>query len=107
MITVVNKYKHTPTPNDVYIGRGSPYGNPYSHMSNTTALYRVANRDEAVDKYREYILEEREWNQELANNLNELAYKADGKDINLVCFCAPKRCHGDVLKELLESEYLV
>jgi uncharacterized protein YeaO (DUF488 family) len=76
-------------------------------MDGTKALYRVSTRDEAVDKYREYILEEREYNQELANSLNELAYKADGKDVNLVCYCAPKRCHGDVLKELLESEYLV
>lgn len=106
MISVVNKYKHKPTPNDVYIGRGSPYGNPYSHMDGTQALYRVATRDEAVDKYRHYILLRRQHNEVFAKQLTELANKAKQGDLNLVCFCAPKRCHGDVLKELLEAEYL-
>jgi hypothetical protein len=32
MITVVNKYKHTPTENDVYIGRGSALGNPFTSI---------------------------------------------------------------------------
>jgi len=32
MITVVNKYKHVPTRDDVYIGRGSILGNPYSSI---------------------------------------------------------------------------
>jgi hypothetical protein len=26
-----------------------------------------------------------------------------GEDINLMCYCAPKACHGDVLKEFIES----
>lgn len=106
MIKVVNKYIHKPTANDVFIGRPSPYGNPYSHMSNTTALYRVASRDEAVDKYREYILNKRKMGAGFDEHLKNLANKAKQGDVNLVCFCKPQRCHGDILKELLEKEYL-
>ena len=106
MISVVNKYKHKPTPNDVMIGRPSIFGNPYSHMENTQALYRVANRDEAVDKYREYILLRRQHDSIFASKLQELANKAKQGDINLVCYCHPLRCHGQILKELLENEYL-
>lgn len=29
MTTVVNKHTHTSTPNNVYIGRGSKWGNPF------------------------------------------------------------------------------
>ena len=32
MITVKNKYTSKPEKNDVYIGRGSPLGNPFTHM---------------------------------------------------------------------------
>lgn len=34
MINVVNKYKHQPTDNDVYIGRGSPLGNRSIKLGN-------------------------------------------------------------------------
>jgi hypothetical protein len=106
MIQVVNKYKHKPTLNDVFIGRPSLYGNPYSHMSNTAALYRTSSRDEAVNKYREYILNRRQHDDAFAQSLNDLANKAKQGDVNLVCYCHPLRCHGQILKELLESEYL-
>ena len=33
----------------VYIGRPSCLGNPYSHLENTKAAYKVRDRDEAVD----------------------------------------------------------
>ena len=31
---------------------------------------------------------------------NEIVLKL-GEDINLVCFCKPKACHGDVIKEYI------
>ena len=49
--TVVNK--HHKVPYDIYIGRGSKWGNPFSHMDGTQALYKVATRQEAVEKYAE------------------------------------------------------
>lgn len=74
---------------DVYIGRPSKWGNIYSHKKGF-AKYTVANREEAVQKYREWILQQ----PELLKDLHELKDKALG------CWCAPKACHGDVLLEL-------
>lgn len=92
---VVNKYKHTPTENDVYIGRGSKWGNLFTHIaSGTKAKYVVSSREEAIDTYRFWITQGE--GVCLLKDLHEL----EGK--NLVCFCKPKSCHGDVLKELLE-----
>jgi len=83
---------------DVYIGRGSKWGNPYTHIKNksTKAEFIVETRQEAILKYREYIKN----NQELINSLDELKGKKLG------CFCKPKSCHGDILVELIESKPL-
>lgn len=80
---------------DVYIGRGSKWGNPFTHLDGkTTAEYKVASRDEAVDKYREWVLTQ----PELMASLHELRGKT------LACFCKPARCHGDVLAELADAD---
>jgi hypothetical protein len=82
---------------DVLICRPSKWGNPYTHIKNrnTRAEFVVDTRKEAIEKYREYIL-----NSELINDLDEL------KDKKLGCFCKPKSCHGDILVELIEKPKL-
>ena len=73
---------------DVYIGRGSKWGNKF-------VIGRGGDRAEVITKYREWILD----NKELLNSLHELKGKVLG------CFCKPSACHGDVLAELVnESE---
>lgn len=71
--------------NSVYIGRGSPWGNPYK-------IGVDGDRAEVIRKFREYaeavILEYPNW-------LDQL----EGKD--MVCYCAPLACHGDVLYEMV------
>jgi hypothetical protein len=49
MIKVVNKYSHIPTSNDIYIGRGSILGNPYTHLpiKNTKAFIQYKTREES------------------------------------------------------------
>lgn len=88
---VVNKYHKLPY--DEYIGRGSKWGNPFSHMENTKAQFKVKTREEAIEKYREWIMTQ----QHLLDSLHELKGKT------LCCFCKPKSCHGDVLVELVEK----
>jgi hypothetical protein len=78
---------------DVYIARPSIWGNPYSHKPDTLAEFRVASRSEAIQKYREWIVTQ----PELMAKLPELRGKTLG------CFCKPKRCHGDVLVELVNA----
>lgn len=40
---------------DQYVGRGTIYGNPYSHLPGTTSPFKVSNRTEAIMKYREWL----------------------------------------------------
>jgi hypothetical protein len=81
-------------PCDVYIGRPSIWGNPFSHKAGTLANYKVKNRKEAIEKYREYLLN----SPELLARLPELKGKTLG------CWCKPQACHGDVLLELANKE---
>lgn len=78
---------------DVYIGRGSKWGNPFSHKEGTLAEHVVGSREEAIAKYEEYLLS----NQELVDSLPELKGKVLG------CWCKPKACHGDILLNLANS----
>ena len=110
MITVVNKRIHTPTQWDFYIGRGSSLGNPYTHRKQDLkenkgkALYWVETREEAVKKYKQWLIHalSNKWTAEY-KALYQLVRAAAKHDIFLVCFCAPYPCHGDVLKEMIEQ----
>ena len=82
-------------PYDVYIGRGSIWGNPYTHLKTSTqAKYIVKTREIAIESYRNYILHGE--GKHLLKHLHELKGKTLG------CWCKPKSCHGDILKELVE-----
>jgi len=60
---------------DIYIGRGSKWGNPYTHLlGSTKAEYRVATREESIEKYLEYIIQ----NEYLMKCLSELKGKTLG-----------------------------
>lgn len=101
-ITVVNKYH---TSEGEYIGRGTPLGNPFSHMTGTKAQVIVATREEAVGKYKEWLSRKiRAKDPEILAELNRLLVLARRGDLKLKCFCAPKDCHGDVIKEFLEAQ---
>ena len=75
---------HKSKPHDVFIGRPSKWGNPFSLTYNS--------RDEAIRKYEEWILTQ----PDLLAALSELKGKTLG------CFCKPKNCHGDVLVKLVK-----
>ena len=92
---------HNKEPYDVYIGRPSKWGNPYTHKadSDTLAEFIVPTRKEAINAYRGWIVFGE--GQHLLHDLHELKGKTLG------CWCKPKSCHGDVLKELVDRlEYV-
>lgn len=70
---------------DVYIGRGSKWGNPF-------IIDEHGTRSQCIEQYKIYILKS-----ELMDDLHELEGKILG------CHCKPKKCHGDVLKELVDT----
>lgn len=71
---------------DIYIGRGSRWGNPFK-------IGKDGTREEVIKKYRDWISKQ----PGLLSSLGELRGKVLG------CWCKPKACHGDVLIELLEE----
>lgn len=74
-------------PYDIYIGRGSKWGNPFRIGMDGT-------RDEVISKYEIYIMDK----PDLIASLPELVGKTLG------CWCKPKACHGDILKVMVEDE---
>lgn len=80
-------------PYDIYIGRPSKWGNPYSFKSGTAARFLVKDRKEAIEKYEIYIKN----SPELMAALPELVDKTLG------CWCKPKDCHGDILLKLVNE----
>ena len=87
MPTVYNKHK--PYPKEaIYIGRGSPFGNNYSHLpsAHTKAQFKVATRQEAIDSYITNLT---------GRDKAIAKYLLQGKD--LLCYCSPLPCHGDYL----------
>ncbi len=83
MTRVVNKNRKC---FDVYIGRGSPWGNPF-------VIGEHGTREEVIAKYRTWI--------QTQPALMKALPRLKGKTLG--CFCAPLPCHGDVLVELIEQ----
>lgn len=72
---------------DVYIGRPSPWGNPF-------VIGKDGTRAQVIEKYRKWILSN-------PNNLLNDVHELKGK--RLGCWCAPLSCHGHVLAELADA----
>jgi hypothetical protein len=85
---------HGPAPESaVYVGRGSKWGNETaSHLPHASSQVLVASRAEAIRLW---------WESFRASPLFEQLGELRGKDV--VCFCAPQACHGDVLVRLANA----
>ena len=79
---------------DIYIGRPSLWGNPFSHKDGTLATYKVDTVEEAISRYEQWVMEQPEI-LEAIYNLNDEAV--------LGCWCYPKPCHGDVILKILSE----
>ena len=83
MSKVLHKMRDVIPKNSVYVGRPGKWGNPF-------IIGRDGARDEVIQKFKHYL----QGSPHLLDSLPELR----GKD--LVCWCAPQRCHADVLLAL-------
>jgi hypothetical protein len=75
---VLNKYHSN---DGVYIGRPSKWGHPYT-------ITKTFGRPQAIEAYRKYLKAHPDLVEDVKKEL---------KGKNLVCFCAPLPCHGDIL----------
>ena len=89
MTTVVNIKRNKC---DVYIGRGSPFGNPFR-------IGDDGDRELVLSKFGIYF-NQRLTDQSFRDKVLELKGKVLG------CWCSPLACHGDVIIEYLEHETL-
>lgn len=85
-------------PYDVYIGRGSPWGNPFSHRASSYAVEVVPSAQEAVARYEQWLVQQ----PALMAALPALRGKVLG------CWCRGPRtpnapCHGTVLARLADA----
>ena len=79
---VHNKRANTAPADAVYIGRGSPWGNPF-------VIGKDGNRDEVCDRFETEVLPKLD--------LEPLKGK------HLICWCKPARCHGDSIIAALRA----
>ena len=81
-------------PYDVYIGRPSEWGNPFSSKEGTLAEYKVATKAEAISEYEKWVISQPEM-------LEKIRKELKGKVLG--CWCKPGACHGDVLARIANA----
>lgn len=89
-MTTVGNVRATPTPEGIYIGRGSPFGNSYM-------IGRDGTREEVISKF------EKDFHKKLREDNTFFRRVQALKNKNLLCFCKPKACHGDIIAGYLND----
>ena len=87
---VVNKT--TTNDYDIYIGRGSLWGNPFA-----IGHGEGPDREEVIKKYKEYF------DQKLIDDSSFRRGILGLRGLRLACYCKPQACHGDVIAAYLDK----
>lgn len=77
---------------DVYIGRGTPWGNPFA-----ISYDDGPDRDDVIEKYREFFNEKITKDETFKRGILGM------RGLRLACFCKPSPCHGDVIADYLNT----
>ncbi len=93
-------------PYNIYIGRPSKWGNPFSSKQGSTAKYKVTTVKASIEAYNEWIRNGE--GKHLLNDLGELEGKVLG------CWCGnftlkdmdDLKCHGQILLNLLADKHI-
>ena len=87
---VWNKRKGSPKPpkGAIYVGRPTKWGNPF-------VLEQEEDRDDVLAQYEEWLLSQPELVAEVRREL---------KGKHLVCWCAPRACHADILLRVANEQ---
>lgn len=76
--------------NGVYIGRPSPFGNPY-------VIGKHGDRAEVLRKFRTYFYDRLQKDPQWKAKVEKL------KGATLLCYCFPEKCHGMIIAEFLDG----
>lgn len=87
------------------VSRPSPLGNPATHLRivETIATVQVETREAALVYYREWLRPRLLTMTSQREEFYFILGLAKRWDIQLLCWCFPKACHADIVKELLEE----
>lgn len=92
----------------IYIGRpvyksNEHFGNPFSVIRTAMDTIHVNSREEAIDHFEKWIrgLDYKDVEPKRRKWILEHLFLLRGK--HLVCWCAPKPCHGDIYIQLLRE----
>jgi hypothetical protein len=98
-IVVVNKHRITRgNHRTIYIGRPSALGNPFPITDD-------CSREQSIKQYAGWLTKQiDEGNRKVIGALEHIAsltQDASGEAVQLVCYCAPKACHGDLIRQVV------
>jgi len=95
---VIHIRNKTGSINEVYIGRGGPFGNPVMLGKQCPVCGEIHHKKgSTLDCYKIYLHDRMAADVYFAKEIQRMKGKT------LVCFCKPAACHGDVLVEYLEG----
>ncbi len=99
-ITLIN-LRHRPYV-DFKCDRSTPLGNPF-------IMHSESERDQVCDKYHDWFYTN--LNPDLSpvnflDYLDEILQQVRKRSVTLGCWCVPKRCHCETIKEWLENELI-
>jgi hypothetical protein len=94
MPRVYNKRNGHPT-GAIYVGRGSPFGNPFSHQPHAAVDvdHLVESRAVSIERFEQWLGEP----EQLALVVR-IRRQLRGRD--LVCWCHPEACHAEVIMRI-------
>ncbi|AXF41450.1 hypothetical protein SHAb15599_00088 [Acinetobacter phage SH-Ab 15599] len=89
----------------VYVGRPSLLGNPFSHSNDTIARFKARTVEQAILKYKDWLWAKVyfEQDQVIIQELRRLRDLSKQGTLKLECWCAPRPCHAEIIKEAIES----
>lgn len=88
MPKVYNKHQRNAPLDAVFVGRPSKWGNPF-------AIDHTKTREQVIAQFEELVLK---------SPITIASIKTELKDKDLVCFCAPRPCHADILLRIANEE---
>lgn len=91
----------------VYIGRGMmAVARPVSPLANPFSIKEHGSRLAVLALYREWLTKKiQDKDPRVCHELARLQKLAKVGKVTLLCWCAPKyACHGDIIKEFLETQ---
>jgi uncharacterized protein DUF4326 len=101
----VNNYKGA----GVYIGRpcgrypeGSVLGNPYK-VEKIGSREKEGSREKAIELYRIWLWDRLKERGQVYDEMKRLVNLAKQGDLILLCWCQPKSCHGQIIRQAIEK----